>query len=131
VILHVRKAHDPMLQTLRRFRLVGGICHAFNGSLQQAARYLDQGFALGFGGMLTYDNARHLHTLARQLPSDALVLETDAPDMTGAAHRYQRNSPAYLPEAASRLAQLRGATVAAIAQTTTHNARRVLQLDKN
>lgn len=131
VVLHVRKAHDAMLQTLRRFRLSGGICHAFNGSLQQAGRYLDMGFALGFGGMLTYDNAHHLHELARQLPSESLVLETDAPDMTGAAHRYQRNSPAYLPEAAAKLAQLRGTSVEAIAEVTTGNALRVLQLNKN
>lgn len=129
VILHVRKAHDPMLQTLRRFTLVGGICHAFNGSLQQAQRYIDLGFKLGFGGMLTFDNARHLHALAAGVPLDAIVLETDAPDMPGAAHRYQRNSPAYLPEAAARLAQLRNQPVQQIATATTANALAVLSLN--
>lgn len=128
VLLHVRKAHDPMLQTLRRHPLVGGICHAYNGSLQQAARYIDMGFALGFGGMLTYDNARHLHELARQLPLESLVLETDAPDMSGAAHRHQRNSPEYLPEAAAKLAELRGSDIERIAEITTANALRVLGL---
>jgi len=128
VILHVRKAHDPMLQTLRRYDLVGGICHAFNGSLQQAERYIGLGFKLGFGGMLTYPNANHLHTLARELPLEALVLETDAPDMTGIAHRYQRNSPAYLPEVLQKLAELRSASMESIAAQTTRNAFAVLGL---
>lgn len=128
VILHVRKAHDLMLQTLQRFDLHGGICHAFNGSLQQAQRYIDMGFKLGFGGMLTYPNASKLHKLASELPLHSLVLETDAPDMTGLAHRYQRNSPAYLPEVVETLAGLRSEGAEAIAAQTTLNAIDVLRL---
>jgi len=127
VLLHVRKAHDPMLLTLKRYRLVGGIAHAFNGSEQQARRYREMGFRLGFGGMLTYPNARHLHELAAQLPLQSIVLETDAPDMSGAAHRYQRNSPAYLPEVLSTLAQLKQLPAATIARETTKNAFAVLE----
>ena len=130
VVLHVRKAHDPMLQTLKRYRLVGGICHAFNGSLQQASQYLAMGFKLGFGGMLTYPNASKLHALAKELPLESIVLETDAPDMTGAAHRYQRNSPAYLPETCQMLAQLRDITPEQIAEQTTSNACDCLGLGK-
>lgn len=130
VVLHVRKAHDPVLDTLRRHHLVGGFCHAFNGSLQQAHRYLELGFRLGFGGMLTYPNARHLHQLAGSLPLDAMVLETDAPDMTGFCHRYQRNSPAYLPEVLLTLAELRGETAEEIAATTTATAKAVLGVDR-
>jgi len=128
VVLHVRKAHDAMLATLKRFDLVGGISHAFNGSLQQAEQYIDLGFRLGFGGMLTYPNASKLHALARALPLEALVLETDAPDMTGAAHRYQRNSPAYLPEVLAKLAELRATSPQIIAAQTTRNAFEALQL---
>jgi TatD DNase family protein len=122
VVLHVRKAHDPMLQTLKRYALIGGTCHAFNGSLQQAHQYIGMGFKLGFGGMLTYPNANKLHALARELPMESIVLETDAPDMTGAAHRYQRNSPAYLPEACEMLARLRDMTPEQVAEQTTANA---------
>jgi len=129
VVLHVRKAHDPMLQTLRRYKLAGGICHAFNGSLQQADQYLGLGFKLGFGGMLTYPNASRLHTLARQLPLGAMVLETDAPDMTGVVHRYQRNSPAYLPEVLHKLGELRATEPEQIAAETTRNAFEALRLD--
>jgi TatD DNase family protein len=128
VVLHVRKAHDAMLNTLRRFDLPGGFCHAFNGSLQQAARYLDLGFRLGFGGMLTFERSSRLRRLAAELPSEALVLETDAPDMTVASHRYERNSPEYLPEVLMALAEVRGETPESLAESTTANARQVLRL---
>ena len=128
VVLHVRKAHDAMLNTLRRYRLPGGFCHAFNGSQQQAARYIELGFRLGFGGMLTFERSKHLRRLAGELALDALVLETDAPDMTVASHRYQRNSPAYLPEVLQVLASLRDEDAGEIAAQTTANARGVLGL---
>jgi TatD DNase family protein len=128
VVLHCRKAHDDMLQHLRRHDLRGGFCHAFNGSLVQAERYLALGFCLGFGGMLTFDRSSHLRALAMALPIDAIVLETDAPDMTVASHRYQRNSPVYLPEVLQTLAQLRNEDDALIAEQTTANAYRVLGL---
>ncbi len=128
VVLHVRKAHDPMLNTLRRYRLHGGFCHAFNGSLQQAARYIELGFRLGFGGMLTFERSKHLRRLAGELSLDSLVLETDAPDMTVASHQYQRNSPAYLPEVLQTLTSLRSEDAGEIAAQTTANARTVLGL---
>ncbi|BAN69268.1 TatD family hydrolase [endosymbiont of unidentified scaly snail isolate Monju] len=126
VVVHVRKAHDAVLATLQRYKLPGGVCHAFNGSLQQAARYRELGFRLGFGGMLTLPNARHLRELATRLPLSDLVLETDAPDMSGAAHRYQRNSPQWLPEVLDVLAELRPETREAIARQTSANALAVL-----
>ena len=122
VILHVRKAHDEVLRTLRRFRLAGGIAHAFNGSLQQAQHYLDLGFKLGFGGMLTFERSTKLRQLARALPLSAIVLETDAPDMTVAAHRGQRNSPEYLTDCLAALAQVRNEPMETIARQTTQNA---------
>jgi len=128
VLLHVRKAHDEMLKLLRETPVVGGTAHAFNGSLQQAHQYLDLGFCLGFGGMLTFERSSKLRRLARELPLDAIVLETDAPDLTVASHRYERNSPAYLPEVLSALAEVRDADPAAVAAQTTANARRVLRL---
>ncbi|MEZ5543070.1 MAG: TatD family hydrolase [Pseudomonadota bacterium] len=129
VILHVRKAHDAVLATLRRAGVRGGICHAFNGSLQQAQQYRDLGFRLGFGGMLTYERSSKLRALARALPLAALVLETDAPDMTVAQHHGERNSPEYLPYCLTALAQVRGEPEAQVAAVTTANARAVLGLD--
>lgn len=128
VVLHVRKAHDQVLATLKRIRVRGGFAHAFNGSLQQAQQYIDLGFKLGFGGMLTFERSNKLRGLAKALPLDALVLETDAPDMTVASHLGERNSPEYLPECLQVLAELRDVEPAVIAQATTRNAETVLGL---
>lgn len=128
VVLHVRKAHDAMLATLRRYRLQGGTCHAFNGSIDQAHRYIDMDFRLGFGGMLTFERSSRLRRLASQLPLEAIVLETDAPDMTVASHRFERNSPEYLPEVLATLAGLRDMPEDEVARITTETARAAFRL---
>lgn len=128
VILHVRKAHDQVLATLKRIRVCGGTAHAFNGSLQQAAQYRELGFMLGFGGMLTFERSTRLRALARALPLEALVLETDAPDMAVAQHQGERNSPEYLPHCLAALAQARAEAPAVVARQTTSNARAVFGL---
>jgi TatD DNase family protein len=122
VILHVRKAHDQVLATLRRIRVTGGTAHAFNGSEQQARQYIEMGFKLGFGGTMTYERSSKIRRLARVLPLDALVLETDAPDLVVAAHRGERNSPEYLPYCLDALAQIRDEDPQLLARQTTRNA---------
>ncbi len=129
VLLHVRKAHDQVLATLRRIRVTGGIAHAFNGSLQQAQQYLDLGFKLGFGGTLTYERSSKIRQLAQTLPLEALVLETDAPDMVVAQHRGERNSPEYLVHVLTALAEVRQMDTNALAQQTTANAHAVLGIE--
>lgn len=129
VLLHVRKAHDEVLTILGRARVRGGIAHAFNGSLDQARRYLDLGFRLGFGGMLTFERSTRLRRLAAALPLEAIVLETDAPDLTVAAHRGERNSPEYLPDVLRSLAEIREESAEVLAAQTTASARAVLGLD--
>jgi TatD DNase family protein len=126
VLLHVRKAHDDVLATLKRVGLKGGIAHAFNGSIQQAYQYLDLGFRLGFGGMLTFTRSSRLRRLAAELPGEAIVLETDAPDLTVAAHRGERNSPEYLPDVLQALSEVRGESLDTLAVRTTANACEVL-----
>lgn len=128
VILHVRKAHDQVLAALRRIRVPGGIAHAFNGSLQQAQQYMDLGFKLGFGGTLTYERSRKIRQLAHDLPLEAIVLETDAPDMVVSQHRGGRNSPEYLPEILAALAEVRKEDASILAEQTTLNACEVLGL---
>jgi len=128
VLLHVRKSHDQVLAILRRMRVCGGIAHAFNGSLQQARQYLELGFKLGFGGTLTYPRSSRIRALAKALPVEAMVLETDAPDMAVAAHRGERNSPEYLPDCLQALAEVRDADPALLAAHTTRNACAVLSL---
>ena len=126
VILHVRRSQDVLLKYLRRIRVSGGLAHAFNGSKQQAATFIDLGFALGFGGAMTFTRALQIRRLAAQLPSTALALETDAPDISPAWLHPATNAPEQLPRIAAVLAELRGQTEADIAHQTSMNVARVL-----
>lgn len=126
VILHVRKAHEPVIQQLRNFDLHGGIVHAFSGSKEQAEQYIKLDFKLGFGGVLTYPAATKIRRVAREIPLSSIVLETDAPDMPVASHEGERNSPEFIIDSLHALAEIRGQTIESIASITTINAQRVL-----
>ena len=137
VILHVRRSADRLLQGLRATRTTGapwsGIAHAFAGSAQQADAFVKLGFKLGFGGAVTYERALQLRRLASSLPLEALVLETDAPDIPPhwlyrtALQRDRglaqgRNEPGELPAIAAVVAELRGIDGSALARATVENA---------
>lgn len=126
VILHVRRSVDAVAKELRRFRPVGGIAHAFNGSPQQAHQLIELGLALGFGGAMTFTRALNIRRLATALPLEGIVLETDSPDIAPAWRHPARNSPAELPGIARVLAALREAPQVAIEEATARTARRVL-----
>jgi TatD DNase family protein len=127
VLLHSRRALDPVLKNLRKIKVNGGISHAFNGSREQAYELIKLGFKLGFGGTITYPRATRIRELATSLPLDSIVLETDAPDIQPAfINRGQPNKPEYLARIAQTLADLRGISLTTIAQATTENALRVL-----
>jgi TatD DNase family protein len=126
VLLHVRRAIDPVLKQLRRIGVRGGIAHAFNGSRQQADEFIKLGFALGFGGAMTFSGSTRIRELARTLPLQSIVLETDAPDIPPAWLNGRRNSPGELPRIADVLAELRGLQTAEVNVATASNARRVL-----
>jgi TatD DNase family protein len=123
VLLHVRRSQDIILKYLRRHSVPGGIAHAFNGSEQQAQRFIDFGFKLGLGGAMTFPRALQIRRLAAGLPLDALVLETDAPDISPAWLHPAHNTPQQIPRIGEVLAQLRGLDPQAVAQATTANAR--------
>lgn len=125
VILHERKSADRLLYFLRRHRHAGGVAHGFVGSAQQAAQFIDQGFFIGVGGAITHPGAHRVHRLVRDLPMDALLLETDAPNQPGHDHRGERNLPGYLPEHLDALARLKGMDVEGLAGTLEANARRL------
>ena len=129
VILHARKSHDQILKQLRSsHHKHGGIVHAFSGSEQQARQYIDLGFKLGLGGGITYPRARKTRALATNLPLDALVLETDAPDMPLNGFQGQRNTPERLPVILETLSSLRQETKEEIAKTLFHNTEDVLRI---
>jgi TatD DNase family protein len=133
VILHVRRSADALLKHLRELPTGGGIAHAFNGSAQQAQVFIDLGFKLGFGGAVTFEPARRLREFAATLPLDALVLETDSPDIppqwlyATAAQRAAGqpqgvNTPAELPRIGAVVAELRGITPEEMAHASRANA---------
>ena len=128
VIIHCRKAHDECIQLFNNNLNTGGIIHAFNGSVQQAWKYIEMGFLLGFGGMLTYSRSTKLRKLVQELPLSSIALETDAPDMTVAQHRGKRNSPAYIPLIAKAVAEIKAISVMEVAQITTDNVQSKLNL---
>ena len=132
IIVHARKSHDDVIRLLQNTGFnQGGIIHAFNGSLQQAEKLIDLGFKLGFGGMLTYEKSAKLRNLAKQLPIDAIVLETDAPDMTGASHQGERNSPEYLPEVLRAVAEIRQQPEEYLAEKIYDNSLLILGIKKS
>jgi len=130
VLIHCRKAMGRVLEILRAEGAgrVGGIIHAFSGSRESAAEAIRLNFAIGIGGAITYPEARRGPEVARSVPREWLVLESDAPDLAPAPHRGEVNRPAYLPLIAARLAAIRGWSVAETSRVTTANARRVLRL---
>ncbi len=122
VILHSRKAHDIVLQKLKKTPLPKrGVVHGFSGSYEVAKRFIDNGLFIGVGGTITYPRAQKTREAIRRLPLDSIVLETDAPDMPIEGKQGQRNSPEYIPFIASALAELRKEPLEEIAQSALQN----------
>ncbi|MEY3937059.1 MAG: hypothetical protein RLZZ202_1262, partial [Pseudomonadota bacterium] len=129
VILHVRRSQDMILKALRQRTISGGIAHAFNGSFQQAQQFIDLGFKLGFGGAATYERALQIRRLIQELPIDAIVTETDSPDIPPAwlrSEQERRNEPAFLPRIAGVLAEVRGVQPNSLSQAVVHNVSQAL-----
>lgn len=126
VLLHVRRSQDIILKYLRRIKVPGGIAHAFNGSSQQAQTFIELGFKLGFGGAMTFPRSLQIRRLAAEVPLEAVVLETDAPDISPAWLHPTRNTPDQIPRIGQVLAELREMSVEQIALATSANARAVL-----
>ena len=134
VLVHVRRSSDAVLAGLRRIEVPGGIAHAFNGSDQQAGHFVERGFRLGFGGALTFEAAHQIRRIAAAVPATVPVLETDSPDIPphwlyrtaaerqAAALAQGRNEPGELARIARTLAQLRGVSLAELAEQTRANA---------
>lgn len=132
VLVHCRRAFQRVLQVMREERCdhVGGIMHAFSGSPEMAQEFIRLGFAISVSGTVTWTNAVKPLRVARVLPLEHLVLETDAPDMTPQRYRGTFNRPAWLAETAQRVADVRGISLEYVARITSDNVRRVLRLEE-
>jgi TatD DNase family protein len=107
---------------------VEGVLHCYTGSLDFARRGLDAGLFVSFSGIVTFKKAGDLRDVARALPLDRLLVETDAPFLAPEGHRGRRNEPAWVPRVGETLAQLHGTTPEAVAEATAANARRLFRL---
>lgn len=131
VLVHCRQAHEETLAILGEARVgeIGGIMHCFSGDVAVARRCLDLGLTISLAGPVTYPNARALPDVARFVPADRVVVETDCPYLPPQGHRGRRNEPAFLALTAARVAALRGEALETLGPRMSDNARRLLRLD--
>jgi TatD DNase family protein len=132
VIIHTREATPATLKILQdcRSQLLGGIMHCFGGTWQDAQSFLDLGFYLSFAGPLTYPKAGDLREVARKVPLDRILLETDCPYLTPQPWRGKRNEPAYVAATARQMAEVRGLSLEEVARATWENSLRVFGLEE-
>ena len=133
IVIHCRDAWDDCLEILEdawRSTGLGGILHCFSGTLEQARRGLDMGFLISFAGNSTYPKAQNLRDVAKNLPAQRLLIETDSPYLAPQAYRGKRNEPAYVAEVAKSLAIVRDLGTEEMAALTADNFRHFFQLHR-
>jgi TatD DNase family protein len=130
LIIHTRAAAKDTMDVLKseHARDCGGVMHCFVEDWETAKKALDLGFYLSFSGILTYKTAADLRETAKKAPLDSILIETDAPYLAPVPHRGKPNTPIFVTHTAQVLADVRGESLAAIAETTTANACRWLRL---
>lgn len=130
VIIHDRDAHGDVLEIIKRHgQGLRGVFHCFSGSPEMAAEVLRLGFYISLGGPVTFANASKLLEVARQVPLERLLVETDSPYLTPAPHRGKRNEPAYVRHTAEKIAALREMDYEALAAATTENVRQLFGIE--
>ena len=130
-VFHIRDAHGDVLNILRAHRneLPSGVVHCYSGSVESAREYLDMGFFLSFAGPVTFKNAHKLLDVARFVPDDRLLVETDSPYLAPVPMRGKRNEPAYVRYVAQTVAQLRGVSGEALADLAARNTCRLYGIE--
>jgi len=131
VIIHCREAWPDCLNILGeewRSSGLGGIFHCYAGTLEQARRGLDMGFLVSFAGNVTYPKAQNLRDVAREIPPDRLLIETDSPFLAPQPHRGRRNEPAYVVEVARTIGNVRNLPPSEAAEMAARNFRRFFGL---
>jgi len=130
VIIHSVKAHSDVLRHVKRYPGVTGVVHAFSGSLQEAMGFIDQGYKLGVGGVITYPRALKTHATFSQVPLSSLVLETDAPAMPVFGYQGRRNEPERLLDVFHALCRLRRESTQEVAAQLNGGVNALLSLTK-
>jgi TatD DNase family protein len=125
VVVHTRQAEADTLALLQRHAGVVGVLHCFTESWDLAAAAIDLGYYVSISGIVTFRNGENVRDVARRIPDDRLLVETDCPWLAPVPHRGKRNEPAYVADTAAFVAELRGSTREALAELTTANFRRL------
>ena len=128
VIVHEREAHEDGMKIVEEFPAVTGVFHCYSGSLEMAKWLIERGWYIGFGGVLTFKNARKALEVAGNIPLERIVLETDCPYMAPEPFRGRRNDPGKLYRVAEKLAQLRGMTVEEVQAITLENGKALYRI---
>lgn len=131
VVIHTREAERETIQILKSDydgSSRKGVFHCFSGSRELATQALELGFMISFSGIVTFGKAEDLRAIARQVPLDRLLIETDCPYLAPVPHRGKRNEPAYVVEVARCIAELRGLELEEVARITTENFKRFLKI---
>ncbi len=130
LIVHDREAHKDCFDILTQNVQgeISVIMHCFSGSLEFAQECIKKGFYISLGGVVTFKNAKKVHEIAKNIPLESLLLETDAPYLTPEPYRGKRNEPAYVKFVAEKIAELRGIALEEVAQITTQNARKAFRI---
>lgn len=131
IVVHCRDAHGPQYEILKRAIEGGklprrGVIHCFTGTLEDAQRYIELGFMISFTGILTF--SKEIQAIARELPMESIMVETDAPYLSPNPHRGKRNEPAFVKHIAQTLADIKGMSYKEVAEKTTQNAIDFFQL---
>ena len=133
IIIHCREAWPDCLSILEedwRSSGLGGIFHCFTGTLEESLRGVGMGFFVSFAGNLTYPKAQNLRDVAREIPLEHLLVETDSPFLAPQSHRGRRNEPAFVAEVAQTLGNVRNLPASEVAERTSANFRRFFGLDQ-
>ena len=128
VVIHSVRATETVLQSIKKYNNLKGMIHSYSGSAEQALQLIDLNFHISLGGSVTYDNAKKIRTVAKNIPLTSLLIETDSPDQADQLHSGERNEPAYLINTVNAIAALRQVSAEVIAEQTTINAKELFAL---
>ncbi len=129
VIIHDREAHGDILAMVKEFPTVKGVFHSYSGSVEMAKVLMDMGWYISFSGVVTFKNARQAPDVARMVPDDRYLTETDCPYLTPVPFRGKRNDSGKMYYTLEKLAELRGVPFQTIEQQSEENARRLFGID--
>jgi len=121
MIIHMRDSKEDTIEILSREKAEKGVMHCFAEDLETAEAAIDLGFYISFSGILTFKSAQDLREVAKQIPTERILIETDSPYLTPVPYRGKPNSPAYTYYVAEKLAEIRNTTIGEIAKVTTQN----------